>query len=530
MKRFNLRAIANDERGNVLMLLGFALVPLTFAVGMGIDYSRAQHLQTQMNAAADAAALAGVDATIMQETDATAQDVATKMFLGQVARLDDKVFSASDLNVVVTPAGALNEGRTVTVTYKAKSMNIFASLLGWPTLPVGGTAEANSAKAPYIDFYLAMDKSPSMLLPWTSDGISRVINATKTSALPNGCAFACHAQDPHSDNIYIRDSNGADVLIDQNYYNSSGTGSSTWYRINTTTKKVLDAAGTVIGSTPTVSGSSPATVSFKDLSNRNKTLTGYYADGYWLTHNYPQLYPGSNPIELRVSAETRAAKDLIPFAQSMATRNQVDYRMAIHSFDWTHPGKTSPVYQSVGLTNVKSLGPNNVPDLDGSQDWWFKNNLPSSSNNTNDKATEFLVMLNGMNGIIPDPGTGKTANDPQKVLFIVTDGLPDEAIGGSRYHRELASQHQKACSDIKARGIKIAILYTRYLPESLTGDSWSQSNVAPYLPNVLAALQQCASPARDGSPLVYTVGSDESISTALTALFAQTVQSARLLR
>src|SRR3546814_6067410 len=82
------------------------------------------------------------------------------------------------------------------------------------------------------------------------------------------------------------------------------------------------------------------------------------------------------------------------------------------------------------------------------------------------------------------------------------------------------------CTTIKARGIKIAILYTQYLPESLVGDSWSQSNVAPFLPRppspnpsgnsgnsdqVLTALQTCASLGTNGEPLVQTVTADDNI-------------------
>ena len=47
---------------------------------------------------------------------------------------------------------------------------------------------------------------------------------------------------------------------------------------------------------------------------------------------------------------------------------------------------------------------------------------------------------------------------------------------------------------------------------------------------MLPALQKCASAARDGTPLVYTVSTDQSISDALTALFALTIQSAHLVK
>jgi hypothetical protein len=76
-------------------------------------------------------------------------------------------------------------------------------------------------------------------------------------------------------------------------------------------------------------------------------------------------------------------------------------------------------------------------------------------------------------------------------------------------------------------------LYTQYLPQALTGDSWSQSNVAPYLtPNdqVLTALQQCASTGSNGSPMVQTVTTDGDFTSALQQLFVIASQSARLVQ
>ena len=51
------RRLGADQRGNIMMMMGLAIIPLTFAIGFGVDYSRAEKLQTRLNAAADAAAL-----------------------------------------------------------------------------------------------------------------------------------------------------------------------------------------------------------------------------------------------------------------------------------------------------------------------------------------------------------------------------------------------------------------------------------------------------------------------------------------
>lgn len=516
------RRLREDSQGNVLIMMAALLIPMLFAVGMGIDYGRAQTQQTRMNAAADAAALAGTNATLMQQSTDTALAAARQIFISQVSGLQDIQFNAAtDLNVSLVDTGALNSGRTIVVSYTAKSVNLFGGILGYATLPIAGSSTANAAQAPHINFFLTMDKSPSMLLPSTSSGLTSIRNAT-------GCAFACHAQDPRADGINIKTSNSRDVFLNGNYYNSGNTGYKTWYQIDSS-KNLYDQNGTKIGTSVSVA-SNRFSFTYKDLSNKSQSITGFYADGYWLTHNYTTLYPTASPIPLRIGAETLAAQDLIPFAQNMATKNNVTYKMQVFSFDWTHPGYSTPVTTHTSMTDVQNMTTSNIPDLDSTTDFWYANGKPTSSTNINDKATEFNNMLTAMNSTMPNPGDGTTTAKPQEVLFIITDGVTDEQIGSSRWNRELTTAHLNNCTTIKNRGIKIAILYTEYLPDALTGDSWSQSNVAPYLGNVLPALQKCASAARDGTPLVYTVSTDQSISDALTALFALTIQSAHLVK
>lgn len=514
------RRLLRERDGNVMMIAALASIPTLFALGLSIDYARAQILRTQMSSAADAAALAAVDSLFIQQTSTVASAAAKQIFTAQVVTGNDVTFDPSkDVLITIDNTGGLNLGRTVVVKFRAQSHNLFGGILGKDTMLVSGSSTAYATQAPNINFFLVMDKSPSMLLPATSAGLDAIRAAT-------GCAFACHAQFPRSDGIVVRDTSSRDIFLNANFYTSGVAGYKTWYRIDSS-KVLYTSAGTKMGTAAAVSGS---TLSYKDLANKNASIAGYYADGYWLTHNYTSIYTSASPITLRVGEETQAAKDLIPYAQGQATRNNVTYKLQFFSFDWTRPGKSSPVTQHSTMTNVTSLTSANVPDLDGTQDWWYANNKPTSSLDIGDKATEFNNMLSSMNSAMPLPGDGSTATSPQEVMLIVTDGVVDQNIGGSRRNRELSSTDIASCTTIKNRGIKIAILYTKYLPESLTGDAWSQTNVAPHLPKVLPALQSCASTAGDGSPLVYTVSSDESISTALSALFALTVQSARLIK
>ncbi len=635
--RFGTRLKANEE-GGVLIILGFAIIPLTFALGFGIDYARAMSLQTKLNAAADAAALAAVAPSMILQPNSQASTAATSMFSAQASLVTGyKDLQVTPIITDGTPGsnGALGYLRKATVTYTAKSINVFGGILGSDTLTVRGTSSASAAQPPNVDFYLAMDNSPSMLLPATSDGVSKIIAATKSSSKPDGCAFACHAMIPKSDGIYIRDTNSREVLLSTGYY-AAGSKQNVWYRWDPTGKKLYDSSAnamdsktstvsgptlssTTAGPTTTTSGSGnnktttttttktdvettvttavavtysitdstsgPVTITKKTVStpttdksttvtttkvvkvgNGNPTTTtttsgptktsstgtattssetydtGYWADGYWLTHNYGLLYGSPSSIVLRKDDVVSAASQLIPFASQQAAQYHVTYQAQMFSFDWTRPSGTSPVRQLNNLTNVNSYGSGfSAASIFPQDDYWWKNSMPTSATNIDDKATDIGGMLTTMLNTIPAAGSGAPGATPQKILFIITDGMLDQPNGSGRYFgpmRTGSNQENAKCTAIKAKGIKIAILYTQYLPESLVGDSWSQTNVAPFLPalpyrttdQVLEGLQRCASLGTNGAPLVQTVTANDNITTALQQLFSTALQTARLVQ
>jgi len=105
------------------------------------------------------------------------------------------------------------------------------------------------------------------------------------------------------------------------------------------------------------------------------------------------------------------------------------------------------------------------------------------------------------------------------------DGMRDELYSGSRLMGPIPTAQ---CDTIKARGIRIAVLHTEYLPESAS-DGWSISNVRnPYLSptdNISPALISCASPG-----LYYQVTTNSDITAALAALFQRAVATAHLIQ
>ncbi|MBE1528599.1 hypothetical protein GGC65_003055 [Sphingopyxis sp. OAS728] len=564
-----------DQKGGVYMIMGFAIIPLTFILGFGVDYARAMSLQTKLNAAADAAALAAVAPAMILQSNGQSRTAATNMFNAQASL--ETGYEDLVVNPVVTEgssasggAGAVGYLRKATVSYRAKSINMFGGILGVDTLTVSGISSASAAQPPNVDFYLVMDNSPSMLLPSTSDGITRIINATKNTtdtSLPNGCAFACHMQASHTDNIYIKDTNGRHILLSTNYYTANSPKKNVFYRWDKANKRLYDSNDSAMNTSTTKNGvTTTVTYSLDNFDNSTVVIkkstkvgnsaattvdldSGYWADGYWLTHNYGLIYGSPAKIVLRKDDVVSAATQLIPFAANQATQYQVTYRAQMFSFDWKKSTNGTAVQTLNALTNVNSYG-SNFSSLFPGDDYWWKNSEPTKGVSNDDRATDVTGMLTVMNNIntIPAAGTGAPGAVPQKILFIISDGMLDQPAnsnGSGRYFGPLRDSDLTLCTAIKAKGIKIAVLYTKYLPESLVGDAWSQSNIAPFLPpppspyargnagssdQVLTKLQSCASVGTNGAPLVQTVTANDNITTALQQLFSTALQTARLVQ
>jgi Flp pilus assembly protein TadG len=468
-----------EAKANVATIFALAAVPMLFLTGMGIDYGFAADRQSQLNAFADAAALAAVTPTLMAGTTSASQTAAQNTFNAQASTLAGVTYNPSNLTVTVSTSGSV---RTVTVSYTAQSQNAFPNILGMNSITLSGSSTATAGLAPNIDFYLLLDSSPSMALPASVAGINSMVSLTSAQG---GCAFACH-----------QTSTG----------NGDTTGNPYW---NQTSGQTCSGAPT---------------------GKRNDPNAGcVQMDNYQVAR--------TNNITLRIDLLRTATQNLMSTAQATETKYNSSYRMAIYTFD-------------VNFTKIQALTSNlttaassagNISLLEV-----YSNNLLTASNNNDDTDTDFDNALSSINTAMPNPGSGtNTAKDtPQEVLFIVTDGMEDEAVSSypslsSAYGSYYGSRQQSTvnplnasggepdtdwCATIKNRGIRIAVLYTEYL--AIPDNSWYASYVAPLqngTDNIGARLEACASPG-----LYYEVTTDGDISAALTQLFQLAVQSAYL--
>jgi Flp pilus assembly protein TadG len=433
MRRNFTRRLIGDRKGNVAIIFALSLIPIVFLTGMAMDFTSATSKRVRLNAAADAAALAGVTPTMMGQSVTTAQTAAQNIFNATAAGIP----GASNVTPTVTVTSS-NGGltRNVTVSYTASSTNSFPSVIGQSTWPLSGSSVATATTAPNINFYLLLDNSPSMAIAATTSGINTMVAHTSTQG---GCAFACHESHPAADNL--GNPNGED-----NYALAQALG-----------------------------------------------------------------------VTTRIQNMATATQTLMSTAQSTMAANNAAYQMAVYTFNGT--GTNTIQSLTSNLTTAASAAAGiDVLEV-------YDNNCLTINNCNNDTDTNFPSAMSQINGYMPNPGTGTSGSTPQEVLFLVSDGVEDDNTGvcsqpltGSRCQAPFDTTW---CTTVKNRGIRIAVLYTEYLP--LTTNQWYNNWISPFQTQIATNMQSCAS-----SGLYFSITTDGDISAAMQALFEQAVATARL--
>jgi hypothetical protein len=243
-------------------------------------------------------------------------------------------------------------------------------------------------------------------------------------------------------------------------------------------------------------------------------------------NNYYKLAK-SLGVTTRIDVLRTATQQLMDTAKSTAVFSN-QFRMAIYTFGASakNAGLTTIQSPTTNLTTAKTAAA--AIDL---------MTVPYQ-NYAGDTDTDFDV-LNDINSTITNPGSGTTSSSPLKYLFFVSDGVADRVNGspgcsrpvvnstdpqtGKSYVRCQEPLDVALCTTLKNRGIKIAVLYTTYLP--LPTNPWYNSWIAPFSSQIATSMQSCASPG-----LYFEVSPSQGISQAMNALFQKAVSQARLTR
>ena len=221
---------------------------------------------------------------------------------------------------------------------------------------------------------------------------------------------------------------------------------------------------------------------------------------------------------IRIDVVAQATQQLLQTAIQDRGNNTNLYRMGVYTFgrDATNPQLYEVVSPTTDLATAATNAKNNVSLM----------TIPYQGYN-GDQITSFDTALAQLGTKMGFAGDGNSPATPQKIVFMVSDGVGDsnkpatctKPLAGSTRCQEPIDT--TACDALKKQGYTIAILYTTYLP--LPTNQWYNDWISPFQNQIGTRMQACASPG-----LYFEVSPTQGISDAMTALFKKIVAMPRL--
>lgn len=145
-------SLRRDERGNVSIIFALSAIPILGIVGLAVDLGRAMNARSQVQAAADAAAIAAIRLAT-DDSDARV-DMAKKVFKANTSHI-------TGVAQEIVPSVALADG-SVSVSAIAAINTSFGGLVGVPKLNVGATSSAQVASGKQLELAMMIDLTGSM--------------------------------------------------------------------------------------------------------------------------------------------------------------------------------------------------------------------------------------------------------------------------------------------------------------------------------------------------------------------------------
>lgn len=241
--------LIGDQRGAVALTYALLLVTMLLALGMGMDLSNALQSKYRLDLAADAAAVAcgetwesyivtgygangtGVTTTAQYTSLLTAANTAAQtrglaVFASQAAEMSKAPYSATPSVIATQPAPTLQTtGPSVVCnsTYTGTSATYLTKIAGFTSMGISGAAQSQVDLAPFIQVFLVLDTSASMMVgstpndqqaiaswistndaKYASNDPNRVLCLGKGCGDNYPCAFACH-EEPAGTDFTVRD-------------------------------------------------------------------------------------------------------------------------------------------------------------------------------------------------------------------------------------------------------------------------------------------------------------------------------------
>jgi len=171
--------LLKGKSGNVAMTFALISVPMIIGVGTAVDYARQYNVQSKLQTDLDASLLAAVRQVSNLDETAIKQKISN--WIASQKEGNDASYDFKAEDVVVSKAD-----NTITATARATLPTTLLGIANIKTLAVKVNSSVVGPSTSYMNVYIVLDKSASMLLAATSSGQ----NTMRYSAA--GCVFACH--------------------------------------------------------------------------------------------------------------------------------------------------------------------------------------------------------------------------------------------------------------------------------------------------------------------------------------------------
>ncbi len=502
-----IRALLLERRGGIAFMSALLLIPIMMMVALAVDYGFYVQAQSQLNLAADAAALHAVRVAARTYTSGSlstsiqaGQTAAQQWFSAQAGVLTQA--SVPGNNVIASVVFTQNPpGFSANVSYTGTVRSQMGAGFGFLTYPIGGNASAVIANS-YVEVLMLLDTSSSMAIAATTSDIAKLESATmcSTQAATAGQDMTAYSWNYTGNYGYASGNNPPPKSAVNGACYSSYTGApGACFYPPQSLGSLVDANGrcTNGGGGPGAFGMHTPQAPCAFACHSSTTGNDYYA------------LARSLGVTLRIDVVEQAAANVIS-AMTSLQQSVNQFSAGVYAFENNY----SAVYPSGGLTEA---GTNLSAALAAVQAM----SVPVVPN-TGD--TNFTTAANGLASFVTPAGDGTSQAAPHKSLFIVTDGMQDTP---SRVMGPMTSgTNEQTCQQFKNKGINVYVLYTPYLP---LPNPWYISNdkqyAEPAVPGgtspILAALQACAS-----SPANFFQASDPSaINAAMQQMLASALNS-----
>lgn len=461
-----LRRFLRDRAANVAIITGLAAIPLIGMLGFAIDYSVALSDKARLDAASDAAAMVAIT---------TAKNI--------VNAQNGSLTSPTDAVAAGQAQGLL--------AFKANAGSVAFATVPTPTIKIttSGGGKTLTGTATYTT-------------PVTNN-FSKILGIATTPVKGTSVATLTLAR-------Y------------QDFY------------------LLLDVSGSM---------------GLPSTDDGQKLLLKVYSDG-GVPCQFACHFPGrpgfdtarSNNIQLRADAVGNAVCQLLQKAQAQEAQMNVglgaqQYRVGIYPFvvnmgtffalnsnltaaTQTVTGNTDACSTTNPASAIGNLLDNGTGATTGT--------LTANTSNLGSGGTHFDTVLSEMSTTIPNSavGDGSTTSSRQPFVFIVTDGMNNSqtynnGFSGGSNPQPMGNTSASVCNvltnrSVNSNKITVAVLYIPYTQlTTLQYQENVDANTATA--NIPAALTRCASPG-----YFFTANAPDDITTAMTTMFAQATQIARI--